>query len=248
MPSPRFARIFSLLAGSFLAACLAPTAGAADSPDQLEFFEKKVRPVLAANCYECHSAVAAKAGKLKGKLQLDTRDGIRKGGETGPAVVPGDVKKSLLVEAVRHQSIEMPPKGKLPEETIADLVKWIETGAADPRDGAAVSLAIDVEQGRKFWAFVQPQIAPRPKIQDDSWPLRESDWFVRAAQEEKGLQPVRPATKEEWLRRVSFDLIGLPPSLEEIEAFLKDDSPQAFDRVVDRLLASPHYGERWGRA
>ncbi len=215
-----------------------------------DFFEAKIRPVLVEHCYQCHSAQAANAGRLKGGLQLDTRAGIRMGGDSGPAVVPGDLEKSLLLGAIRHdpQFERMPPKGKLPDAVIADFSQWIERGAADPRDGAATTLAaIDLEKGRTFWSFVPPKSHPRPNVRDDAWPVRELDWFVRAAHEQKGVRPVRPATKPQWLRRVSFDLIGLPPTGEDLAAFLVDDSPRAWERVVDRLLASQHFGERWAR-
>jgi len=225
----------------------AAVATAAD-PAQIEFFEKKIRPVLVERCYECHSAEAAKAGKLEGKLALDSRAGIRQGGESGPAVMPGDVAASTIIGALKHEGLEMPPGEKLPAEVVADFVTWVQHGAADPRDGAAVaSAAIDIEQGRQFWSFVPPVAHPRPAVQDAAWPARELDWFVRAAHEAKGVTPVAAATREEWLRRVTFDLTGLPPSPEELDAFLADRSSEAFATVVDRLLASPHFGERWAR-
>ena len=220
----------------------------AANPAQIEFFEKKIRPVLVERCYECHSAEAAKAGKLEGKLALDSRAGIRQGGESGPAVMPGDVAASTIIGALKHEGLEMPPGEKLPAEVVADFVTWVQHGAADPRDGAAVaSAAIDIEQGRQFWSFVPPVAHPRPAVQDAAWPARELDWFVRAAHEAKGVTPVAAATREEWLRRVTFDLTGLPPSPEELDAFLADRSSEAFATVVDRLLASPHFGERWAR-
>ena len=225
----------------------AAVAAAADSA-QIEFFEKKIRPVLVERCYECHSAEAAKAGKLEGKLALDSRAGIRQGGESGPAVMPGDVAASTIIGALKHEGLEMPPGEKLPDEVVADFVTWVQHGAADPRDGAAVaSAAIDIDEGRKFWSFVPPVAHSRPAVRDAAWPAREHDWFIRAAHEAKGVTPVTPATREEWLRRVTFDLTGLPPSPEEVDAFVADRSAEAFATVVERLLASPQFGERWGR-
>lgn len=216
---------------------------------QVDFFERKIRPVLIEHCYRCHSAESAKAGKLKGGLQLDSRDGIRAGGDSGPAVVPGSVAKSVLIAAIRHQKLEMPPQGKLPEAIIADFVRWVEQGAIDPRDGMTSTRAarIDIEKGRTFWAFQPPRIHPRPHVKRTEWPRKELDWFVLAAQESRGIDLVRPASKHEWIRRATLDLIGLPPAPEEIDAFENDTSVDARARVIDRLLSSPHYGERWGR-
>jgi len=227
--------------------CVAVAAEVAD-PAQIEFFEKKIRPVLVEHCYECHSAEAAKAGNLEGKLALDSRAGIRQGGESGPAVIPRDVAASTIIKALKHEGLEMPPGKKLPADVVADFVAWVKNGAADPRDGAAVaSAAIDIEQGRKFWSFVPPVAHPRPAVRDAAWPTRELDWFVRATHEAKGVTPVPAATREQWLRRVTFDLTGLPPSPEEVDAFLADQSSEAFGTVVERLIGSPQFGERWAR-
>jgi hypothetical protein len=213
--------------------------------DQIEFFEKKIRPVLVHECYECH---AADSKVLQAGLRLDNRESLIKGGDGGPVVVPGNAKESDLIAALKYESTEMPPKGRLPDDVIADFEHWINQGAADPRDGTATAApTIDVEKGRQFWAFVPPRAHPRPAVRDASWPQREHDWFVRAAQEAKGLAPVGPASKEAWLRRVTFDLIGLPPSIAEIDAFLADESPEACAKVVDRLLAAESFGERWAR-
>jgi cytochrome c553 len=251
-------RIHLLTPPLVLSLALAATTGAAAAdpaavataadPAQIEFFEKKIRPVLVRECYECH---AADSKVLQAGLRLDNRDGMMQGGDGGPVVVPGNAKKSGLIAALKHESTEMPPKGRLPDDVIADFEHWINQGAADPRDGTATATAatttIDVEKGRQFWAFVPPRAHPRPAVRDASWPKREYDWFVRAAQEEKKLTPVGPASKEEWLRRVTFDLIGLPPSIAEIDAFLADESPESFAKVVDRLLAAEGFGERWAR-
>jgi len=249
--SPSLLMLLALAAPTdAMAAEAAAGATLAAAPDaaKLEFFEKKIRPVLVEHCYECHSAEAAKSGNLEGKLALDSRAGIRQGGESGPAVVPSDVSASTLIKALKHEGLEMPPGEKLSADVIADFVTWVKNGAADPRDGAAVaSGAIDIEAGRKFWSFIPPVAHPRPAVRDTAWPARELDWFIRATHEAKGVTPVPAATREEWLRRVTFDLTGLPPTPEELDAFLADRSSEAFATVVERLLASPHFGERLAR-
>jgi len=219
----------------------------------VEFFEKRIRPVLAEHCYACHSADAKQQQKLKGGLLLDSRAGSRAGGDTGPAVVPKEVGRSLLIAALRHEGgLEMPPTGKLPEAVIADFVKWIETGAADPRDGTtasstAKSAGMDWDAAKRHWAFQPPQRHPLPAVKNTDWPRTGIDHFVLAALEERNLRPVAFAPKRTWLRRVTFDLIGLPPTADELRDFELDGSPQAAARAIDRLLASPHYGERWAR-
>lgn len=215
----------------------------------VEFFEKRIRPVLAEHCYSCHSADAKQQQKLKGGLLLDTRDGSRSGGDTGPAVVPKDAGRSLLLAALRHQGgLEMPPTGKLPDAVIADFAHWIETGAVDPRDGSTAKTAgIDWEAAKRHWAYQPPQRHRPPVVKDPAWAQTEVDYFVLAGLEQRGLRPAPAAGKRVWLRRVSFGLIGLPPTVEEIRDFEQDSSPQAQARVIDRLLASPHYGERWAR-
>jgi dienelactone hydrolase/cytochrome c553 len=216
----------------------------------LAHFEKKIRPVLVAQCYSCH---AADAKEIKGGLALDTREGIRKGGDSGPAVVPGDVSASLLIAAIRHEDgLEMPPKSKLSEEQIADFVNWIEAGAIDPREGKSpvAATGIDVEQGREFWAFQRPVKTSPPQVQDESWPLTDIDRFIRAAQEREGLEVVGDAEPRTLVRRLYFDLIGLPPSPEEVQTFVAnwEQNPQAtLESTVDELLKSTHFGERWGR-
>src|SRR4051794_31195089 len=222
----------------------------ADRPmtaDQVAFFEKKVRPVLVQQCYECHSA---QAKKVRGGLLLDTREGTRRGGEQGPAVVPGDLEASLLVQAVRYtdENLQMPPKHRLPTEVVADLEQWVRSGAADPRDGKAVARSdVDIEKGRQFWAFQPPRAATPPAVQDAAWPRSDVDRFLMAAMEAREVRPVGDADRAAMLRRLSFDLTGLPPTPAEVEAFLADDSPGAVEKVVDRLLKSSAFGERWGR-
>ncbi len=214
--------------------------------EQLEFFESKIRPVLVAHCYECHSA---KAKTPKGGLLLDTRAGIRRGGDSGPAVVPRDAKQSGLLEALRYETYEMPPQGKLPAKVIADFERWIRDGAVDPRDGegAVAKGGVDYQRGLEFWAFQPPRTAEVPAVKEASWPRTDVDRFVMARLEQAGLHPAGAAARRTLIRRAYFDLIGLPPQPEEVAAFVADSSPEAFDKVIEHLLSSPHYGERWGR-
>ncbi len=217
--------------------------------EEVEFFEKKIRPVLVEHCFKCHSS---QAEKLQGKLLLDSREAARKGGESGAAIVPGDPDGSLLVQALRFENFEMPPSGKLPAEVIADFERWISRGAADPRDGSGVppspvASTIDFAQGRQFWSFQPPHAQPLPAVENPGWLRARVDAFVLAPLERAGLAPAEDSGRRTWLRRVTFDLTGLPPTPDEVEAFLADESPDAAERLVDRLLASPHYGERVSR-
>ena len=240
----------SLCGGPAFAALGEEKSGDARTSEQRDFFEKKIRPVLADKCYKCHSE---KSEKIKGGLVLDTREGIRRGGDNGPAVVPGDLKESLLIEAVRYASKDfaMPPKkegGKLPDEVIRDFEKWVQMGAPDPRDGAAkVVKKYDEAKAKAWWAFQPVKKPVVPAVQDAAWAKSDLDRFVLAGLEAKGLKPVADADKLTLIRRVYFDLLGLPPPHAEITAFVQDKSPEAFAKVVDRLLASPQFGERWGR-
>jgi hypothetical protein len=215
--------------------------------EQIAFFEKKIRPVLVAKCYECHSAETKKGPK--GGLRLDSRDSILAGGDNGPAVLPKNPRKSLLVKALRGDGVEpMPPKEKLPADVIADFEKWVTMGAPDPRTGPATAkkpAAIDFEKGKNHWAFKRPLKADVPKVQPQ--PASPVDAFVLARLQEKGLTPAKEADRRTLVRRVYFDLVGLPPTPEQVETFLADTSPDAFAKLVDQLLASPHFGERWGR-
>ncbi|MCA9199134.1 MAG: DUF1549 domain-containing protein, partial [Planctomycetales bacterium] len=224
----------------------------ADSPAEptdagLAFFESKIRPVLVAECYECHSQ---QAGKAKGGLTVDTREAIRQGGESGHAVIPGNVEESLLLSALRHESFEMPPSKKLDDSVIDAFQQWIEMGAPDPRDSlaetASANREIDLESARTFWAF-QPVVRPEVPVVESNWPLNDVDRFVLVKQQEHQLTPVADAERRAWLRRVTFDLTGLPPTPQQVQAFLVDDSPNAYAAVVDRLLDSPQFGEHWGR-
>lgn len=227
-------------------------AAAADAkldPKQLEFFEKNVRPVLVSACYDCHSPNA----KVKGNLVVDSKEGLLKGGDSGPAVVPGNPKKSLLIEAIEYHNkdLKMPPKeeNRLTDEQVANLVAWVQMGAPDPRGGAAPAMkAISIEESRSHWAFQPIKNPPVPKVSDKSGFVKtDVDRFILAKLKENGLTPSPALEKRELIRRAAYDLIGLPPTPEEVEDFIKDKSPNAFAKVVDRYLASPRYGERWGR-
>jgi hypothetical protein len=236
----------------FLLLCLAPAASAAPGkpePGGLEFFEKKIRPVLVEHCYKCHSAEAQAKKKLRGGLRLDTREGLLEGGDSGPAVVPGKAKESLLYKSLLHDGeIKMPPAGKLSEGVLKDVEAWINRGAPDPRTGKVVKAkGMSVEDGRKFWAYVPPRRATIPDVKDRDWANSAIDRFVLSAMEAKGLRPAADADRVTIVRRLSFDLAGLAPTPEEIDEFVNDKSPDAYERLVDRLLSSPRFGERWGR-
>jgi cytochrome c553 len=225
----------------------ASVAAAADDASLVDFFEKKVRPVLVTNCYNCHSANT----NAKGGLRVDDRLGLIQGGNSGPAVVPGKPEKSLLLQAVKHEGdvTSMPPKKPLSAEEIADLTTWIKDGAAWPKTTVAVTTAnTKYDKLRKeHWAWQPLAKAPVPEVKDTAWPRGDVDRFILAGLEAKGLAPVADAERPALLRRVTFDLTGLPPTIEEMDAFLNDQTPDAFGKVVDRLLASPAFGERWGR-
>ncbi|QDT55525.1 Planctomycete cytochrome C [Caulifigura coniformis] len=232
-----------------LATCAPTLLWAEETPD--EFFERKIRPVLVQHCYRCHSA---DGDSLKANLFLDSRDGMRRGGDSGPAVVPGDLKKSLLIDALRYESIEMPPSGKLPENVIADFVTWVEMGAPDPRkDGPAAAAmpvtasTIDWTTAREFWSFRKPEAHPQPRVSAPDWVSRPLDGFILEKLDRAGLKPAEEADRRMLIRRVTFDLTGLSPTPADVDAFVADDSPEAYENVVDRLLAAPQYGERWAR-
>ncbi len=217
-------------------------------PDGSEFFEKKIRPLLVAKCYACHGEKLASSG-----LRLDFKAGWERGGNRGTAIVPGDPDGSLLIKAIsfRDPQLKMPPGGRLSETERADLSEWVKLGAPDPRvaplGNATGPGEINFTEARKFWAFQPIRHSTPPPVTNRSWAQSPIDAFLLAALEAKGLSPAPPADKPTLLRRVTFDLTGLPPTPEEIAAFLADHSPQAYETVVDRLLASPHYGERWAR-
>ncbi|MCH2211082.1 MAG: PSD1 and planctomycete cytochrome C domain-containing protein [Fuerstiella sp.] len=225
---------------------------AEDSGDDTEFdfFETRIRPVLVQHCYECHSAEAQKTGKLQGALLLDSRTGVRQGGDSGPAVVPGNVEASLLMEAMRYDGLEMPPKGRLSNEVLSDFEKWIRSGAPDPRHEAATpheAKGIDLEAGRRHWAFLPLSEPVIPQVTDEAWPNCDVDRFILKRLEANGMRPTVDADRYALLRRLSFDLTGLPPAPEQIQKFVRDESHYAYESVVDQLLASSAFGDRWGR-
>ncbi len=239
----------SFVAALAFASLLLPASLAAGD-EATDFFEQKIRPVLVKHCYSCHSAEARDSKKLQGALFLDNAAGVLRGGENGAAIVPGKPDESLLLKAIRHEEGEMPPEGKLPDEVIADFARWIEMGAPDPRTGDAPALAprvIDIAEGKKWWSFQPLQTIAPPAAAEGARIAGPIDQFVAAKQREHGLTLAEPAAKEQLLRRAYFDLIGLPPTPEQIDAFAQDTSPQAFEKVIDELLASPRYGEKWAR-
>ncbi|MDR3638538.1 MAG: PSD1 and planctomycete cytochrome C domain-containing protein [Isosphaeraceae bacterium] len=218
-------------------------------PAAVEFFEKRVRPLLVSRCYNCHSANT----NAKGGLRVDDRNGLLQGGGSGPAVVPGKPEESLLLQAVRHQGDvpKMPPKKQLTADEVDVLARWVKEGAAWPAVTANVTAGKPNPKydalRKNHWAWQPLQESSPPAVRDGSWPAGTIDQYLLAALEAKGLRPVRDADKVVLIRRVTFDLTGLPPTPAEIDAFVSDGSPTAFEKVVDRLLGSPAFGERWGR-
>ncbi|MFN3324809.1 MAG: DUF1553 domain-containing protein [Bryobacteraceae bacterium] len=212
-----------------------------------EFFESKIRPLLAEKCYNCHSS---KARIVFGNVRLDSREAILKGGDSGPVALPGRPDESKLIQAVRYQTVQMPPAGKLSDEEIAALAAWVEAGLPWPKYDAPLPPALESTQKTTavdHWAWNPVRVTPTPAVRDREWPRDPIDRFTLARLEREQLQPSPPADRRTLLRRLSYDLIGLPPTVQEIDAFERDRSPAALHRQVDRLLASPHFGERWGR-
>jgi len=208
--------------------------------EELRFFENSVRPVLAEHCDKCHGAK-----KQWANLRLDSREGLLKGGDSGPAIVPGNSKESLLIQAVKEpdEKLRMPKEGKLTDRQIADLMKWVEMGAPF----SPTAFVVGRNRDPNHWAFQPPKDHPLPTVKDSAWPVNGLDTFILAKLQAKDMSPSPSADKRTLIRRLSFDLVGLPPSPEEIQAFLADESPDATARLMDRLLASPAYGEKWGR-
>jgi hypothetical protein len=226
----------------------APVRAFAQNRDGLEFFESKIRPVLVERCFKCHTGK-----KPKADLLLDSRSSMLKGTDNGPAVVPGAADKSLLIKAIRYEdaNLRMPPAGKLPETVIADFAEWIRRGAPWPDDAKNPANAgpkdFDLKARAGHWSL-QPLAHPAlPKVKETAWPTSPIDYFILSGLEAKGLSPAPTADRRTLIRRVTFDLTGLPPTTAEIDVFLKDETPDAFAKVVDRLLASPRYAERWAR-
>ena len=237
----------------WVAMLVLPAQDSADDRERrgLELFERRVRPALIDNCYECHSAGSK---KVKGEFLVDSRDALLKGGSSGPSLVPGEPDKSLLILAIRWaaEDVKMPPKKPMPVEDVRAVEEWVRLGAPHPKALAADAVPVprkplDLQKARAFWSF-RPVVDPQPPaVRNEAWPATGIDRFILADLETRGLRPVEDADKRTLIRRATFDLLGLPPTPEEVDAFLRDDAPDAWPRLVDRLLASPQYGERWGR-
>ena len=254
-------RLTGIAIAGLLACGAARLARAADAPpptkEGVEFFESKIRPVLVDKCYECHSEVKK---KVKGKYRVDDFKSMFKGGESGkPGIVPGKPDDSQLyfsmtymdTDSANHDALLMPPPKngrpkKLPASVLEDFRKWIEMGAPVPQNGGKAD-ATPKGDAQAHWAFVPPKDQPVPQVKASSWVKNAIDSFVLAKLEAQNLHPSNPADKRTLIRRATYDLTGLPPTESEVQAFEADPSPDAFERVVDRLLASPRYGERWGR-
>ena len=241
---------FVFLVGASLLATLAHAAEPTSSADDIKFFDTKIRPILSESCYQCHSH---SADKIKGGLMLDSRDAVLHGGNSGPIIVPGKPDDSILIQALRYTDpdLQMPPEkhgGKLTDAQIADFTEWVRRGAPDPRVPLALAEGKSYGGvGKQHWAFQPLQKVAVPAVKDSTWVKSPVDNFVLARLEATNLTPNPLADKRTLIRRVTFDLTGLPPTEPEIQRFLADDSPDAFAKVVDRLLSSPHYGERWAR-
>ena len=217
------------------------------TPDDLAFFENKIRPVLVEHCYECH---ASNSEEIGGKLLLDSRDGIQKGGESGATLIAGEPNRSLIIQAMRHDGLEMPPEEPLPESVVHDFVKWVERGAPDPRSHHLLRKKDPSLDQAVLWSLQMPEEPAQPAVQNQKWSREQLDRFVLAQIEAAGLSPTSDAHPSTLIRRMYFDLIGLPPSIGQIEQFVSSyqlDQVTAIRRLVDDLLAMPQFGERWGR-
>jgi Protein of unknown function (DUF1549)/Planctomycete cytochrome C len=253
MPGSSINRVAGLLlfaaSGFAQTHSVAPVAAALDG---IAFFEKNVRPLLADRCYGCHSS---KLDKPMGGLLLDSRAGLLRGGKSGiPAIVAGKPEESLLIAAVRrvNKDLQMPPGKALEPFEIDNLVEWVKLGAPDPRNDAIPAASLppppyDWDKARRHWAFRPVQDPKPPRVAALEWRQSPVDQFIKDKLDSKGLVPQPRASRVALIRRVTYDFTGLPPTPDEVDAFLKDQAPRAFEKVVDRLLASPHYGERWGR-
>ncbi len=244
--------IFSGLLVAFIvlsASCL-PAAEQQPDQKQIHFFESRIRPLLIKHCYDCHGP-----DEQESDLRVDTFKGIVQGGKAGSLVVPGKPEQSLLITAVLYQTpdLQMPPDEKLSKQEIEDLTNWVKMGAPYPNADLSLLRAanqkgkIDLEKEREFWSFQPVKKPALPEVKQAEWVKNPIDQFILHKLEQTGLTPAKPADRRTLIRRTTFDLTGLPPTPQEIEDFLNDSTPQAFEKVVDRLLASPHYGEHWGR-
>ena len=236
------ALVLALLAGSQLAPAQQQ---AANERANLERFETDIRPLLAQRCYSCHGFE-----KQFGALRVDSREALVTGGKSGPAIVPGDAGSSLLIRAVKGEDVQRMPLGaELAEDEIAALAEWIDGGAAWPETALATEPAQDRYAAlvREHWAFQPVTSEAPPEVDDERWDAHPVDRFLRAALDERGLRPARPADRETLLRRLTYALTGLPPSSEDVRGFVEDPSPRAYEERIDRLLASPRFGEHWAR-
>lgn len=240
--------LFALAYGNQSAKADQPSDQRSDpSTADIEYFEKKIRPLLHEHCFECHSA---ESKTLHAGLRLDSLSGMLQGGDSGPSVVPGKPDESLLISSIHYNDYEMPPKGKLSDRDIAELTNWVARGAPFPvssSNDTAPQSGIDLAKGREFWSFQPLKKTPLPTVAHSAWPQQRIDWFVLAAQERHGLQPTNEADRRTLIRRLTFDLTGLPPTPEQSQSFVDDDQPDAYERLVTRLMQSPAYGERWAR-
>ncbi|MFT5130046.1 MAG: hypothetical protein ACI8W8_003675 [Rhodothermales bacterium] len=240
-----------ILSGAVVCALCLATVGLAD--DKLDFFETKIRPVLVDKCYSCHSLEAAEKDTLKGNFYIDMREGLLRGGESGPAVIPGQPEKSLLLQVIRHEIIDMqmpPKKAKLSDAQIADMETWIKDGCTDPRTGqppVAHERVIDLDEARTFWSFRPLEKAALPAVKDGNWSTNPIDQFVLHELEAKQIPVAPEAPRAVLIRRLYLGLTGLAPSEAEVTAFVNDADPQSWNKLVDSALASPHFGERWAR-
>lgn len=247
-PKPMVRRFPMLLLGLLALTTHAHSGEPHGDADALEYFERKIRPLLSQHCYSCHSA---EAKTVHGGLRLDSAAAIEDGGDSGPVLVPGNEAASLLIEVIQYDGeIQMPPKGRLADSEIAELTRWVQRGAPFPpslEQPPRPDGRIDFAAGREFWSFQPVRQQPLPEVADHCWPKTRPDRFLLAAMEREGLRPSPQADRATLIRRISFDLTGLPPTPEQVRAFVADDSPTAYVRLVDSLLASPRYGEKWGR-
>jgi mono/diheme cytochrome c family protein len=243
--------IFAFASWAALCWGLCAVQAAPPEPDAVKFFETSVRPILAENCFKCHGQT-----KQKGGLRLDSPDRILQGGESGPAIVRGKAAESLLIEAINHEGLEMPPNGKLKEDQRAILRKWIELGAPMPEAGHGGGIKPTVgpskirtltAEDREFWCFQPVRRPEEPEVANPEWSRNPIDRFIAARLVAEGLSPAPEADRRTLIRRAAFDLLGLPPTPAQVEAFVHDPAPDAYERLIDRYLASPQYGERWGR-
>lgn len=246
MRLPSNQMLFGVLLAALWLTHHAPGYAASEHSEDVAFFENRIRPVLVEHCYDCHSA---DADSIEGELTLDSRAAVQRGGRSGAVIVPGDPAASTLLRAIEyeHTELQMPPTGKLPDEVIADVRRWIEVGAPDPREGQATPINTIDSRAASHWAFQSLQRPQQPEVEDGGWSSKPLDQFVFSELANARLEPSPAATRGELIRRLYFDLVGLPPTWVQVEAFETNESSAAYDELVDQLLESPQFGERWAR-